>query len=394
VQLQNKKPNIFIWFTATFLLFFGRAFIYSTWVTRGPEVKKLLALNTFQMGVMSMLYPIGGLLAVQYSSLLVHRFGSKKVAFGIYTIASTTLIGAGFSIINHHVWLTALFLLITGSQMAIGDFLGNYEGTIVDAASKRSIFSAIHSAYGLGMMAAATLGGVLSDNRTSISNNYLIVGSTSFAIAIFALLTLPKRVEVAETEAERKILKAQVKSVWRERRSQLIAIVGVSFIMAEMSAAIWVPLALTSNGFTAGRAAFAMSFFWIIMTVMRAIGGSIVDAIGRYRTVKYSTLLTAIGIGLFALNGVIAVPYLALLIWGIGMALGFPMSVSAMGDDKHFSAARINMIMTTVYITSITVGPSLGSIGQLFNIYVAFAIPAAVSLIAFKLSAVTKPLNS
>jgi MFS family permease len=244
------------------------------------------------------------------------------------------------------------------------------------------------------MMAAATLGGVLSDHKTSISNNYLIVGSTTFAIAIFALVTLPKRKEEAESESERNILKAQVKSVWQERRSQLIAIVGVSFIMAEMSAAIWVPLALTSSGFTSGRAAFAMSFFWIIMTVMRAIGGSIVDAIGRYRTVKYSTLLTAIGIGLFALNGVISVPYLALLIWGIGMALGFPMSVSAMGDDKHFSAARINMIMTTVYITSITVGPSLGSIGQLFNIYVAFAIPAAVSLIAFKLSAVTKPLSN
>jgi MFS family permease len=164
--------------------------------------------------------------------------------------------------------------------------------------------------------------------------------------------------------------------------------------MAEMSAAIWVPIALTNSGFTPGRAAFALSFFWVIVTLFRAIGGSIVDAIGRYRTVKYSALLTAIGIALFMANNAISIPFVALLIWGAGMAIGFPMCVSAMGDEPKLSAARINMIMTTIYITSITVGPALGSIGQLFGIYVAFGIPLVISLIAFRLSGATKPKNS
>ena len=92
-----------------------------------------------------------------------------------------------------------------------------------------------------------------------------------------------------------------------------------------------------------------------------------------------------------SLSGIVSLPYVALVLWGAGMAIGFPMSVNAMGDEPEMAPARINMIITVVYISSMSVGPALGALGQAAGIYAAFAILLVVLLVAAALSKVTKP---
>jgi uncharacterized membrane protein YcaP (DUF421 family) len=62
-----------------------------------------------------------------------------------------------------------------------------------------------------------------------------------------------------------------------------------------------------------------------------------------------------------------------------------------MSDDPAKSGARINMIISTVYIGSIAAGPLLGVVGSMFNIFVAFSVPLLLMVIAGALSPVTKP---
>lgn len=394
---ESNQPKIGPWFAATFIMFFGRAFIFSTWVSRGPDVKKLLDLNTFQMGVLTMLYPLGGLLIISQASKLMQRVGSRKVAVGIYFLGGISLAFLGFSIDGGNVWLASLFLIFVGSQMALADFVQNYEGNMVDKASKHSLFPAIHGAFGLGMLSAAALAGALSNAKASVGFNYTIVAIVAGVTSILAAFALPKHEKVIESEQEKALLKKQSRAVWREPRSLMIAYVGFSFIMAEIAAGTWVPIALTNSGFTSAKAAFALSLFWVAGTLGRLLGGIVIDSIGRYRTVKYSAALTVIGIALFIFNDFVSIawfgPYLGLFVWGAGMAMGFPMSVSSMGDDPVWAAARINMVIAIVYVASISVGPLLGAAGQLFGIYVAFAIPLIISAVTIKLSTATKPLK-
>ena len=181
-------------------------------------------------------------------------------------------------------------------------------------------------------------------------------------------------------------------AVWKEKRTLLIAVIGFSFIMAEISAGTWVPIALTVSGFSGSAAAFAFGVFWIVITIGRVLGGFVVEAIGRFRTVLISTLVTAAGILVFMLGEVIALPFLGLVLWGLGMSMGFPMAVAAMSDDPRKAPFRINMIITVVYISSISVGPALGSVGEVAGIYVAFSIPLALMILSAILSPVTKKL--
>lgn len=388
---MTRQPRLAVWFTAVFMLFFARAFMFSTWVSRGPEVKELLGINTVEMGLMTMLYPLAGLIGINFASALVQRFGSRAIAFAGYALATASLALLGTAISGGQLLLTGALLMLIGGPMAIIDFVSNYEGNLADQASRHSLFSAMHGAYGLGMMTAAAVAGVVVDAKVSLSLHYLAISALAAVASLGAALSLPRHAREQVSRADQRRQRRAVLAVWRERKSVTIAFVGFSFIMAEMAAGTWVPLALTNSGFTDAEAAFAFSVFWVVVTVFRLLGGVIVDRLGRFRVVQLSAALTAAGIAVFMADSWIALPYVGLVLWGGGMAIGFPMSVSTMGDDPAKSAARINMIVTVVYIASMTVGPALGAVGQQFGIYTAFAIPLVISVAAAILSPVTKP---
>ena len=392
-RYQLSKPSIVVWSTASATLFFARAFLFSTWVSRGPEVQELLGFNDLEFGIFTMLYAVGGLLGIFFASFLVKRFGSRMIAALGFSIGAASLMGIGLSVELGMILVSSLLLVAIGTPMAIEDFVGNYEGNAADRKSKRSIFPAIHGAYGVGMLGGAAVSGWAIDQGIGLAGHYFVTGLFVAAISITAGVLLPSRPPTSETSAK-STTKGQTKKVWTEKRSLLIAIVGFSFIMAEMSAGTWVPLALTESGYSGSDAANMFGIFWIAITAGRLVGGFIVDAVGRSRTILFSALLAASGIAVFIAQDLIDQPLLGLILWGLGIAMGFPMSVASMGDQESMAPARINMIITVVYISSITVGPALGSLGEFAGLYVAFGIPLVFMLIAAILSPITKPIDN
>ena len=384
------QPRILFWFLGAAGLFFARALLFSTWLSRAPEVQQALSLGTAQMGLLVMLFPLGGLAGILFANALMVRLGSTTVGIGIFSLGAAAIATLGFSLEAGNVWLSAIAVFAMGLPMAIADFLGNFEGTAVDRISNKSLFPAIHSAFGIGMLLGAGGASLAIDAGWSLTQNYVLVAIIVAVVAIVSSLPLPNREkpEARPKGEERKL----TLSVWREKRTLLIALIGFSFIMAEISAGTWVAIALTGSGFSGSAAAIAFGLFWLVITIGRVFGGFVVEAIGRYRTVLISAIVTAAGILIFMLADVIALPILGLVLWGLGMAVGFPMAVSAMSDDPQRAPFRINMIISVVYISSITVGPVLGSVGEVTGLYVAFAIPLALMVISAVLSPVTKPL--
>jgi predicted MFS family arabinose efflux permease len=388
-----SKPTIVVWSTASATLFFARAFLFSTWVSRGPEVQQLLGFNDLEFGIFTMLYAVGGLLGIFFASFLVKKFGSRMIAALGFSIGAASLMGIGLSVELGMILVSSLLLVAIGTPMAIEDFVGNYEGNAADRKSKRSIFPAIHGAYGVGMLGGAAVSGWAIDQGIGLAGHYFVTGLFVAAISVAAGILLPSRPPTSETSAK-STTKGQTRKVWTEKRSLLIAIVGFSFIMAEMSAGTWVPIALTGSGYSGSEAAIMFGIFWIAITAGRLVGGFIVDAIGRSRTILFSALLAASGIAVFIAQDLINLPLLGLILWGLGIAMGFPMSVASMGDQESMAPARINMIITVVYISSITVGPALGTLGEFAGLYVAFGIPLVFMLIAAILSPITKPIDN
>ena len=390
--MSSRKTSIVVWSTASAGLFFARAFLFSTWVSRGPEVQALLNLSTAEMGVFTMLYAVGGLAGIFFASMLVKKYGSRMIAVLGFAIAVAAMMGIGFSIELGFLLVSSLLLMSIGMPMAIEDFVGNYEGNAADRKSKHSIFPAIHGAYGLGMLGGAAFSSWAIGAGVALPLHYFVAAILVGVVSVTAGLVLPDRRGEIDTGASAK--KGQAKLVWSEKRSLLIAVVGFSFIMAEMSAGTWVPIALTQAGYSGSDAALLFGVFWIVITVGRLLGGFVVDAIGRSNTILISALIGSSGVAVFIAQDLINQPLLGLVLWGLGISMGFPMSIAAMGDDERMAPARINMIITVVYISSITVGPALGSVGQVYGLFVAFVIPLLFLLVAAILSPITKPETS
>lgn len=381
------SPSVLIWFIASATVFLTRALLFSTWVSRGPEVQQALNLNTVEMGLFTMLYPLGGLVGIVFANRLMVRYGARVMGiltFAIGTVAMATL-GFALPIANFPLAIIATFAM--GLPMAMADFLGNVEGTAVDKASPRSLLPAIHGTWGLGMLLGAWGSSLAIAAGWTLTAHYLIVAVLVGALSVWAAMQFPAHIEgeIVSKGGER----TGSGSIWREPRTLLLALIGFSFVMAEISAGTWVPIALTSSGFSAAAASAAFGFFWIFVTITRLLGGFAVEWLGRSRVVLISGLVAASGIAIFMLNLADFV-FLGLLLWGVGMALGAPMAVSTMGDDTAKAPQRIGMFITVVYLSSVSVGPLLGGVGQAAGLYVAFGIPLVLVLISAVISPVTK----
>jgi fucose permease len=389
---MTKQRSVWLWFAATSAVFFTRALIYSSILSRGPEIQSALHLDTAQMGFLSMLYPAGGVLGLTFSGVLVSRFGTRKANTATYGLAAIGFIALGAAIDAGSLPLAALCLLLVGLPMAISDFVGNFEGTGVNNASKFSLFTAIHGLFGVGMLVGANWASWMIALGVSISATYWGVGLFVAIVSIAAGMVFQTPPQTLASAEEKREARERTVRVWFEKRSLLIAVIGFSFIMAESSAGTWVPIALTQVGFTGAEAAFAFGIFWIVITIGRLLGGFVVDRLGRRWTILLCALMTAAGILVFMGGQIIHLPYVGLILWGLGMSAGFPLTITAMGDEPKMASARINMIISVVYISSVTVGPALGAVGQSLGLYAAFGIPLVLLLISAAISGVTKPL--
>ena len=387
---MTPKSSLGIWFAATAATFLTRAMLFSTWQSRSPEVMHYLNLNTTQMGWLVMLFPVGGVLGIFFASSLMHRFGVGPMTIGGFSLGAASMGGLAFTIPAGNVWLSALLLITLGLPMAFADFASNYEATEVDKRSKRSLLPLLHSSFGVGMMLAAGFSGWLLSSQINLATNYLIVAGVSMVLAVWAGNSFPKSHgnEVASPSVNQSEIR---KVVWREKRTLLIAFIGVTFIVAELSAGTWLPIALEKSGFTAAAAANAFGLFWVAITITRALGGFVVEQLGRFGTILTSTLVTSVGIAVFIFDSVLHAPYLGLVLWAAGLSLGFPMAANALSDNAERSPVRINLMITLVYISSVSVGPILGAIGQQFGLFIAFAVPLALMLVSAVLSPQTKP---
>ncbi|MEN9608548.1 MAG: hypothetical protein RLZZ06_479 [Actinomycetota bacterium] len=386
-----KKLGIGIWFTATAVTFLTRAILFSTWQSRSPEVMDYLHLSNTEMGFLVMLFPAGGVLGIFFASSLMARFGVGRMTIAGFTLGALSMAGLAFTIPAGNVLASAILIATLGLPMAFADFASNYEATEVDKRSKRSLLPLLHSTFGVGMMLAASFSGWLISAKISLGVNYLIIAGFSLVASLWAGLSFPKS-ELSKTSTEEKAKqKTLVGLVWREKRTLTIAFIGIAFIMAELSAGTWLPIALKNSGFTAAGAASAFGLFWVTITLTRALGGFVVERIGRFRTVLVSTLVTSVGISFFIFDPILHLPYVGMIVWAAGLALGFPMAANALSDNAERSPIRINLMITLVYIASVSVGPTLGAIGDRVGLYLAFSVPLALMLISALLSGKTKP---
>ncbi len=358
----------------------------ASWVTRTPDIRDLLGASTAEMGLILFGLSVGSMIGILASGRMVARWGARivirlgaaGVVLSLPTIAwgsaadSAILVGGG--------------LFLFGAGMGSAEVAMNVEGADVERATGRSFLPMLHGCFSLGTVIGAVAGIVATATDVPVPMHLLIVALLAAIAVLWAIPQLPTatgRVEASPSGAPRVRT-----AVWRDSRLLLIGVVILAMALAEGTANDWLPLVMVDgHGLDPAYGSAVYAAFAAAMTLGRFVGGWFVDRFGRPAVLCASAVSGVAGLACVIFSDDQVVAGVAVILWGLGAALGFPVAISAAGDSGPDPAARVSFVATVGYFAFLVGPPALGFVGEEFGLRSALLIPLA----ALALAAIVAP---
>ena len=153
--------------------------------------------------------------------------------------------------------------------------------------------------------------------------------------------------------------------------------------LAEGAANDWLALSVVDDyGLDTTMAGITYAIMMAAMVITRFSGGKIVDRFGRVFALRALGSAGVVGILLVILSPTIYLAWVGAALWGAGVALGFPLFISAAADGPH-SSSRVSTVTAFGYFAFLVGPPILGFIGEdigLLNMFYILAIAVSFAV--------------
>ncbi|WP_435851145.1 MFS transporter [Streptomyces tibetensis] len=303
-------------------------FVFAGWVVRIPAIKAQTGASASTLGLALLGVSAGAVITMILTGRLCRRYGNHRV-----TVVCAVLLSLSVALppLTHSALALGLVLLLFGAAYGGINVAFNSAAVELVAALRRPVMPSFHAAFSLGGMVGAGLGalvaGVLSPTRHLLL--LTVVGLLVTAAAGPTLL----RHEPPPPERE---LPAEGSPRRPDRRTRgLVIVFGLiagCTAYGEGALADWGALHLEQDlHASAGAAAVGYSCFALAMTVGRLTGTTLLERLGRTRTVVAGGTTAAAGMLLGSLAPSLWAALLGYAITGIGLANLFPVAVERAG---------------------------------------------------------------
>ena len=282
------------------------------------------------------------------SSIVLARFGARR---GM--LAMMLLFGAGIAVIGlgtdvaRSVPVVLVGLVMWGFGNGCLDVMMNVEGAAIEEQSGKTILPLFHAFFSFGTVIGAGLGVVFIGAGFTVLAHLAIVAGLIAVIAIVSIANVPAREFTQDAPAAAgpgwRARLAESLSAWREPRTYALGVVMLGMAFAEGGANDWLALGIV-EGHTSPEelGALGLAVFSVSMAVVRVFGGPLVDRFGRVAVLRVLSITATAELLLFILAPSTPLVFVGAALWGIGASLGFPLGMSAAGDDPARAAARVS----------------------------------------------------
>ncbi len=336
----------------------------ASWVARTPAVRDALEVSTGSMGLVLFGLSIGSMAGVLASGGLVRGHGGRRViALGAGLLVAGLLVIAGGATLEVSAGVFG-GLALFGAGMGLAEVAFNIEGAAVERALGRPVLPVLHGCFSLGTVIGALVGMGLTAVRFPVGWHLAAVAVAVAAAAVWTVRAVPAGTGREEPEAgddgRTGGWRAQV-AVWRDRRLVLIGLIVLAMAFAEGSANDWLPLLMVDgHGTSATAGSLTFMLFAVAMTTGRFTGGPLLVRYGPTAVVRASALVAAVGVALVVFSDNALLAGAAVVLWGLGASLGFPVTISAAGEGARNASARVAAVSTAGYAAFLVGPPSLG----------------------------------
>jgi MFS family permease len=392
VTTNNSKHQVTQARTGNLVTFAASGFLFASWLSRIPDVKRLLDIGTGTLSFLLLALAVGSLVGLPVAGRVCDRFGTKNTvrfgaAFGIAGLLVTC-----FSInFSQNLVIPITGLVFVGFGIGMWDVAQNLEGSIIEQKLERAIMPWFHAAFSGGTFLGALVGAL----ATRLQIPLAIHLSSIAVLTVLVLLWGTNKYIALEviTNANSQGEKIKHKSAWTEPRTLLIGVMVLAAAFTEGTANDWIAVAfIEGHDATATAGVFGLSAFLLFMTAGRVLGSMALDKFGRVLVLRVLFTATLVGCLLFVFGGPVGA-YFGAAIWGLGASLGFPVGMSAASDDPRRAAARISVVSTIGYCAFLAGPPVVGFLGEAVGILHALLVVGLVSALAFLSVPAARPLK-
>lgn len=381
-NLRNKR-------IAVGACYFVPGVVFASWASRIPDVKELLHLSNGQLGSVLFAIPIGQLLMMAFSGILVSRFGSKKMLMLSEFLYAASLFAIGLC---DNVLHLIMALVALGMMANLMNIATNTQACYLEKLYGRNIMSSFHGMWSLGGFAGGIIGALFAGTLLPVSVHFTCVLVASVIIVALCFRNLVSE-SLAEAE-DKDVPKFSFRSV--DPTLILLGVMGFGGMFCEGTVYDWSSVyfltvvkpdaAFIRAGYIAGMGA---------MTLGRFLADGFVTKYGPSRVLKVCGLLILGGLLLAASLPYLITATLGFLLVGFGISSSVPICYSVAGKLGTMKASIAITIVSSISFFGFLVGPPvIGWLSELSNLRIALSLAACFGLfIAFVAGKVGKRIR-
>ncbi|MFI5875580.1 MFS transporter [Streptomyces sp. NPDC051445] len=372
-------------------------FVFAGWVVRIPAIKEQTGASSSTLGLALLGVSAGAVITMMVTGRLCNRYGSHPV-----TVVCAVLLSLSVTLppLTHSPAALGAVLLLFGA--AYGGINVAFNSAAVDlvAALRRPVMPTFHAAFSMGGMIGAGLGGLVAGSL-SPTRHLLGLGVIGLLVTALTAPTLlrqePPRPPAAPgsgsgSGSDGPVSAGSTPDRPTPRTRRLVVVFGLIALCTaygEGALADWGALHLRQDlGSSAGAAAVGYSCFALAMTIGRLTGTTLLERLGRTRTVVTGGVVAAAGMLLGSLAPALWAALLGYAIAGLGLANLFPVAVERAGALAGPSGVAV--ASTLGYGGMLLGPPAIGFMADWFSLSAALTSVAALAAVAAAIGFATR----
>lgn len=358
------------WYRAVLVLFAMLGLTNASLLARLPEVREAVNTTTAGVGFILFGFAIGSVAGLAVAGRIIERVGVKPIIVWGFVGAALAVIGQAASIGWGSGVALFVFFVILGVVGAAADVAINVSGAALEQSMGKTVMPMLHAGWSAGTLTGVGIGAIGTTIGFSLVAQLIILAVATTGVAIVATRHVSESTQSESTDQNGR----PAGPLWKNPTILALGAGIFAITLAEGASNDWLVLALVDDyGESRTNGAIAYGVLMAAMIVTRVIGGKISDRLGRARALQLFAALGAIGIVTVILGTSLPVALIGSALWGAGVALGFPLFLSAAGEGQN-AARRVSFVAASGYMAFLAGPPVLGIIGQSIGLLTMFWI--------------------
>ncbi|SFD76144.1 Fucose permease [Chitinophaga sp. CF118] len=353
------------------IFFFISGFGFSSWASRIPDIQHKLNLNEAQLGSILFALPLGLILTLPVTGILLQRYSSRNIMMVGALVFNLMLALIGFASTS---WQLVIVLFCFGCSRNLMNISMNAQSIGVQTLFSKSIITTFHGVWSLAGFGGALIGLLMVNLTVPTSWHFLAVGLSMVVLGFFAF---PTSLHQPPSTSSGKRLILPDKHLLKFGLVSF-AVMSCEGTMYDWSGiyfqkAVHAPKGIVTAGYVA---------YMIAMATGRFSGDKLVHKWGIPTIIKYSGLLIFCGLLLAALFPSPIPAGIGFMMTGVGVSCVVPLVFSMAGRSKSMgSGSAIAAVSTVGYLGFLMVPPVVGFLAEAAGLRWSFAIIACLGMV-------------